>query len=249
MKIKKLLFIAIATIAVAVVFTACGGGSSSGGNGGSSGSGKSSGKITMTTEEVSVLFYLAGSGVATVDWGDGSAKVSLTLDEYGIPFEHTYTNASIRTITINGDNITRLDCRYNITSLDVSRCTELTKLSCGGSFTNLDVNKNTALIVLAVNAPLTNLDVSKNTALTYLECYGVFTSLDVSKNTVLAYLNCYGNLLTSLALNALFGTLHNNDVGEQKQIYMGGNPGSKCLVLKKVYILIVNYCYTFTIQK
>jgi len=110
----------------------------------------------MTTEESGISFILAGSGVATVDWGDGSEKISLTLNENGVYFRHTYPNASIRTIIINGDNIMGLHCD-GITSLDVSRCTELKSLSISGSLiTSLDVSKNTALTNLGVGGQLTS---------------------------------------------------------------------------------------------
>ena len=120
----------------------------------------------------------------------------------GVHFEHDYPNASIRTITISGDNITGLqECR-SITSLDVSRCVELTKLS-------------------FIQSPITSLDVSKNTVLK--EFWGggtLLTSLDFSKNTVLSNMACFGNF-TATALNALFRTLHGNDVGVEKQIIIG----------------------------
>ena len=165
-------------------FTACG-----------SGGGKSSAKIKMTTEAGGeFIFHLAGSGTATVDWGDGSEKVTLTLleDIYpAVQFRHTYPSATIRTIIVNGDNITGLSCGY-ITSLDVSRNTELKYLDTGPVL-------------------LKSLDVSKNVALTVLQVGGDFTSLDLSKNTALTYLKVAGGLSVS-TLNALFGTLHNNTV-------------------------------------
>ena len=180
-------YLVIAALAVAAVLvSSCGGGSGSSG----SGNGKSSGKIKMTTEKGDdILFRLAGSGVATVDWGDGSEKVSLTLNEYSVEFKHTYPSATIRGITINGDNVTKLEC-WDITSLDVSRCTELTYLWCGGQFTSLDL--------------------SKNTELTYLWCGGQITSLDLSKNTALTNLNVLFTKLDAAALNAMFRTLHSN---------------------------------------
>ena len=230
MKKVVLNYLVIAALALAAAFTSCGGGSSSGSSGG-----KSSGKIKMTTEQGgSFSFQLAGNGVATVDWGDGSEKVSLTLnEERGVEFTHTYPNATIRTITINGDNITRLQCR-DITSLDVRLCSELTILGCSGTLTSLDVSKNTMLIrldcgynqltsldvsrntalteLLCNRNQLTNLDISKNTALTELYCGGnQLKILNVSKNTALTRLNCNSNqLLTGSALNALFETLHSN---------------------------------------
>ena len=148
MKKVVLNYLIIAALIVSAAFTSCGGGS---------GSGSNSSKIKMTTESGSEKFYLVGSGVATVDWGDSSEKVSLTLDETQVTFEHTYPNASIRTISINGDNITGVYCS-GITSLDVSKNTELTKLTINGCpITSLDVSKNTALTDLAcVNNQLTS---------------------------------------------------------------------------------------------
>ena len=189
----------LACVLMVAILTACGGGS------GSSIGGKSA-KIKMTTEAGGDFsFYLAGSDVATVDWGDGSEKVTLTLNENGVEFKHTYPSATIRTVTVNGDNITGLvnNSLYNkLTNLDVSRCTELIILICKDNpLTSLDVSKNTALTMLSCdNNRLTSLDVSKNTALTRLDCNNnQLTSLDVSKNTALTELYCgRGNKLTSL---------------------------------------------------
>ena len=143
---------------------------------------------------------------------------------WGITFEHTYPNASIRAITITGDNITGLFCIHSLTSLDIRKNTELTNLRLSNSqLTSLDVSKNTALTSLYVQGQLTSLDVSKNTALTSLSVGdSPLKSLDVSKNTALTILNVQCQL-TSSALNALFGTLHSN-AGE-KTIYIAVNPG------------------------
>jgi len=237
---KRIYYSILATAILAVMIAACGGRSGSGGGSGS----KNSAKLTMTTEEGgNFSFTLYGSGVATVDWGDGSEKVSLTLSEHRVAFRHTYPNATIRTISINGDNITGLQC-YDITNLDVSRCTELEILSCHGQFKSLDVSRNTALKSLTVGHKLTSLDVSKNTALILLDVFcSQLTSLDVSKNTALIELRVSSQLtsldvsrntalkrldvsgqLTSSALNALFRTLHSN-AGE-KYINIYNNPGA-----------------------
>jgi len=214
------------TVAPAALMMGCGGSGSSGG--------RSSGKIKMTTEASGeVRFSLAGNGVATVDWGDGSEKVTLTINEKlsghdsydGASFRHTYPSASIRTITVNGDNIEKIYCGITLTDLDVSRCAELTFLGAGGNLTSLDVRKNTALTSLSVmSTQLTSLDVSKNIALTSLSVRSPqlmsldvskntaltslvvgntqLTSLDVSKNTALEILECNGNTqLTSLNAN------------------------------------------------
>ena len=198
-------------LAICMIFAGC---SDSDGSSGDSGGG--SYKIKMTTEAEKVDFYLKGSGVATFDWGDGSKKVSLTLNdgEYttGTRFEHTYPNASIRTITVNGNNITFLNCMGNkLTTLDVSKITSLTILYCGE-------NKLTAL------------DVSKNTEMTGMNCaHNSLTRLDVSKNTSLIYLYCFDNKFTAEGLNALFGTLHSNAIegeGQEKEIFISSNPGT-----------------------
>ena len=78
-------------------------------------------------------------------------------------------------------NLKKLDCGHNrLTSLDVSKNTELTYLKCS-------YNR------------LTELDVSKNTELTYLDCgYNRLTELDVSQNTKLTALYFVSNKITSL---------------------------------------------------
>ena len=95
-----------------------------------------------------------------------------------------------------------LSCSDNqLTSLDVSKNTELQKLYCDGNqLTSLEVGENTVLDTLhCYNNQLTSLDVSRNSALQWLSCYkNKLTSLDVSKNTNLTLLYCDSNQLTSL---------------------------------------------------
>ena len=143
MKRVVLNYLAIAAIVVLAAFTSCGGGSGS--SGGRGGGGKW--KIKMNTESSRGEFYLAGSGTATVDWGDGTEKVTLTLNDNRVRFEHDYPNATIRNITINGENIKKIFCAGNgLTSLDVSKATELTYLWCpSNQLSSLDVSKCTAL--------------------------------------------------------------------------------------------------------
>jgi hypothetical protein len=223
---KRIVLNVLAGVLMMAAFSACGGG-----GGGSFGGG--SYKIKMTHEYNNFGFYLAGSGVATVNWGDGSEKVSRTLDEDRMLFEHAYPNASIRTITVNGDNIEIFDCRTYLTELDVRGVTALTYLGVRGDLTSLDVSKNTVLTQLSVGGNFTNLDVSKNMVLTSLGVSSKqLTSLNVSKNTALIYLNVENNQLTAAALNALFGTLHGNIIEEglygypAKFIRIHDNPGT-----------------------
>ena len=83
-------------------------------------------------------FFMAGSGTVLIDWGDGSESETHTLKDYDIfkwlsydhKFEHSYSDASVRTITITGENITHLLCG-GILSLDVSKNPVLKYLYCG----------------------------------------------------------------------------------------------------------------------
>ena len=88
-----------------------------------------------------------------------------------------------------------------LTTLDVSGCTELDTLACSGNqLTALNVSMNTKLISLeCYSNQLSTLDLSKNTALRRIHCNNnQLTTLDVSKNTALTLLQCSTNLLTTL---------------------------------------------------
>ena len=210
----------------------------------------SSGKINMTTTAVGEFsISMCGTGIATIDWGDGSPKEQLTLSEDNdVAILHTYKKAPLHHIAINGDNVTALDCkRCSLTRLDVSRNTELKVLWCNGNhLTGLDVSENPKLTELyCYNNRLTNLDVNNNTALIWLNCYGnlltgldishntvmrrldsyenQLTDLDFSKNTALQWVVCSDNQLTAAALNSLFSTLQVSTTS--RKIYIGGNPG------------------------
>jgi len=207
--------------------------------------------MTMTTEASEVTIRMNGSGKVVIDWGDGSPKEGHMLSELTI-YTYSYADASSRTITITGENITLFSCLGNkLTSLDVSKNTVLQELSChGNQITSLDLSKNTALRALesSVNPlnsldvsnntalyrlvchtnGLTDLDLSKNTELKFLGCsYNSLSSLDVSNNPALYYLNCYSNQLSATALDDLFGTLHSNTIqGVEKTINIGDNEGT-----------------------
>lgn len=164
------------------------------------------GKINMTTQAGNfVAFRLSGSGIATVDWGDGSEKEVVILSENElVEVKRSFSGTSIRSISVYGENITVLDCNgSNLTNLDVSRNTELDYLDCGNNQLNhLDVSKNTALNVLWCNSNhITSLDLSENKLLTGLYCYNnSLTELELNNNTNLVRLNCSQNLLTNLDL-------------------------------------------------
>ena len=101
--------------------------------------------------------------------------------------------------------LTWLNCNNNqLTSLDVSSCTELVKLNCNNNhLKSLDVSGCTKLEWLSCHDnQLTRLDVSKCTALKYLYCQkNLLKSLDVSGCTALGWLHCYENQLTSMDLS------------------------------------------------
>jgi len=184
--------------------------------------------ITMTTAKAGeVRFYLNGSGKSTINWGDGTKEdIVLSPDDYTTEYIHYYSGAVTRTITITGDNITKLESGNNqlthlnvsnnvsleiltcfdnekrlLTELDVSKNIALTELSCGGyQLKNLDVGNNTALKSLhCLDNQLTSLNVSNNIKLESLTCLlNQLTELDVSKNIALTDLLCSANQLTKL---------------------------------------------------
>ena len=167
-----------------------------------------------------------------------------------------FTNKLTNIDVSKNTKLTHLNFSFNqLTGLDVSKNTALELLWCErNKLTNLDIGINTALTQLNCGSnPLESLDVSKNIALTYLICYDTplkslnvikntkletlhcnntqLTSLDMSNNTELKDLWCWNNKMNTVALNALFGTLHSNTItnywGEvTKNIYIGGNPGT-----------------------
>jgi len=166
-------------------------------------------KMTMTMQKKGdVTISLAGTGKATIDWGDGSKKEAHTLSEFYTTwtsdhrYSHAYTSSSTCTISISGENITHFSCvDLGLTSLDVSSNITLQVLRCLLSkLTRLDVSRNTALTELDVyDNQLTNLDISNNLKLQLLNCsINEITSLDVSKNIDLEFLFCGTNQLTSL---------------------------------------------------
>ena len=92
----------------------------------------------------------------------------------------------------------------NITSLDISKNSQLKVLDCSqNSLTSLDVSKNTNIGTLnCSNNNLSSLSISKNTVLSILKCSdNRIASLDLSKNTGLFELICSNNKLTSLDLS------------------------------------------------
>ena len=130
----------------------------------------------------------------------------MTLSKGGsVQVDHVYPGTSTRTIAVNGEKITALDCKgSNLTFLDVSKNSELTYLDCSDNqLRYLDVSNNALLEVLWCNGnPLTNLNLSNNTLLKELYCYNnSLTKMDLSTNRALVRLNCSQNQLTNLDLH------------------------------------------------
>ena len=96
------------------------------------------------------------------------------------------------------------ECRQNqLTTIDVSYCTNLTHLHCSNNqLTSLDLSNNTSLLTLNVsNNQLTILDLSSNTAFKNLTCRSnQLTSLDLSNNPNMVGVNCGYNPITSVDL-------------------------------------------------
>lgn len=114
-----------------------------------------------------------------------------------------YTNELTSLDVSKNTELTELDCRHNqLTNLDVSTLTSLIDLACSDNrLTTLDLSKNTELKILECGYNLlTSLDVSKNTKLEWLSSShrNKFATLDVSKNTELKLLGCSGTQLTTL---------------------------------------------------
>ena len=169
-------------------------------------------QMNLTFVETNELtIKVAGVGTIVIDWGDGTANEThiLTSPEPSsvVTFWHTYHEASTRTVTITGENITCLACD-------------------DPQLTGLDLGRNAALkSLICINNQVTSLDVSNNTALNNLICVGnQLASLNVSNNLVLTRLNCSGNQLSTKALNELFSTLP-PPITVIGKIQISGNPG------------------------
>ena len=162
-------------------------------------------KITLTTDISSIELRLAGSGKATIYWGDGTNKVIESLTHLPNTFVNNYSASSTRTITIAGENITHFNIAgHRVTSLDVSKNTELVELHCANNFlTNLNLRNNTKLEEFhCAKNQLTSLDVSANVELKDFYCdENLLTGLDVRTNILLRHLFCSDNPLNSLDIS------------------------------------------------
>lgn len=159
---------------------------------------------------------LAGMGVGTIDWGDGTLenfRISADL-QWGERYNHTYDRVGTYPVEISGRDgaITSLKINENdgeseeeydgyFSSLVLIRCNRLQYLHCGDNrLTLLDVGGCAELKELNCwDNRLTSLDVSRCPELKVLECDdNRLTTLNVSKNLKLERLSCIDNRLTTL---------------------------------------------------
>ena len=152
--------------------------------------------ITLTVksgEDIKLDFKAAADGTPVrIVSGSNTQNITVGTTWYNGNIPSTYTvTAGAFTMTVYGD-IIGLDCRKNeknITSIDVSRNTQLKFLYCR-------------------NNKLSSLDLSKNTELFVLNCSdNKLSRLDLSKNTQLRGLFCYGNNFSTQALDAIYCAL------------------------------------------
>ena len=152
--------------------------------------------ITLTVAKDSAIrldFKAAAAGTPVrIVSGSNTQDIRVGTSWYNGNIPSTYTvTAGAFTMTVYGD-LTGFDCRKNeknITSIDVSRNTQLKFLYCR-------------------NNKLSSLDLSKNTELFVLNCSdNKLSRLDVSKNTQLRGLFCYGNNFSTQALDAIYCAL------------------------------------------
>lgn len=150
-----------------------------------------------------------------VDWGDGVVDEFRGLAH---ALSHTYANQnSIYSINIQGTENVPVSLEMPVSSIFNTRITslyidnkELAVLKCDDhSITSLDVSKCSQLQTLSCKGnQLTALDVSQNPQLKYLYCGGnILTSINVNNNTLLQMLSCYGNKLTPEAMNRIYQDL------------------------------------------
>jgi hypothetical protein len=161
-----------------------------------------------------VRLYVAGSGKATIDWGDGSPQKTITLEplpqsnwraiEKGNDWKTTHDfdkTGNARSVTITG-NVTGLSVDgIGLGSLDVTGMAGLEWLNCNyTTLATLDLSESISLRGLTCSHNnLTSLDTSWCRALEELSCHiNQIRELDLRGNINLKYLLCSGNPLAGL---------------------------------------------------
>jgi hypothetical protein len=152
----------------------------------------------VPTANISGLTYLDVSG-------KGIEDITGIQDFVSLQALYCFSNNLTSLDVSKNSNLRILTCGLNqLSRLDVSENLELTQLSCDFNLlTEIDVSKNNALESLYLyNNKLSFIDVSQNTMLTNLSlAYNQLTTIDVSKNTALIQLGCEYNQLTSINIS------------------------------------------------
>ena len=161
----------------------------------------------ILTKSGDVTLGISGMGSITIDWGDGSGVQTFDISSNVTYF--TRSGSGLRTVTIAGANITRLECSNGqVTQINIAEISTLTHLFCSHN-------------------ELTTIDVSNNTHLGFLLCnHNSITNLNVSANTTLSMLDISFNNMPTAALNALLTSLHSNDIANGKTIIINNNSGT-----------------------
>jgi hypothetical protein len=168
---------------------------------------------------------LAGSGRATINWGDNTAAQTVTLKplddkgdtNYNHLVTHNYVKTGAKTVTISGDItgiriVGGVGSTGRVNSLDVGAMTGLRALGCVGmGLSSIDVSRNTALRILTLSSnALTSLNVSRNVNLEVLDCLSNgLASLDIKGLAKLNYIDISDNRLNAGAIKAILAALPN----------------------------------------
>ncbi len=167
----------------------------------------------------SIGFGVAGTGMVTIEWGDGeqtNASINTSAETF---FPHTYAESAVYVVTVSGD-IWSLDCsRSGLIGLDISAAPGLVTLKCSGnkltdfvhddlSLPELDLSGDTALTELVINTANTKkLDVSGCRALVTLTAKpgsgvrGALETLNITDCTALEFIDCRWNKLEQIDLS------------------------------------------------
>ena len=203
-------------------------------------SSKSTRTITLTGRNITGL-VCNKIQLTDLDVSENTALIGLFCDHNLLTSVDVSKNIALTSFSCDHNLITDLDvskntglttlwCQANLLErLEVDKNTALTKLHCGSNWlTVLDVSKNVILReLLCSNNEISTLELNNNISLRVLDCNNNrLEHLDMSNNTVLTSLNCSSNRLVAESLNALFLSLHNKTVPEEKTVYISRNPGA-----------------------
>ena len=171
--------------------------------------------IVLTTSketgtQIVLEMRLTEPGTIEIDWGKGPQKA--VVGNKSTRISGTLSGNEIR---IYGDQINFLKCeRMGLTSIDVSKATQLQQLYCGyNELISLDVTNNKGLMRLGCN----------NNAL---------TELDLSSNGKLSGMYFQNNRFDTKALNRIFNQLPTRSKRSKNVNFrITGNPGAeKCRI-------------------